>query len=827
MSNFSKCKAPVKYIRSLFFLMAVVSSLLFMFPLICHAENDATVSEPNENIASEETPEDNLKEVPEDTLEVMSEESSEDTSEKPSENILEEASDDTAENTPESQEADKETAAGENTEGISEETTEKSTATFTKNIYHKHTGSSKGGGCYSIKKTGTKTETKKCNGSMVYWPDLGTSQCSNCGASYSGDQSHRKCWHEESTTVKYTYYELGCKKSTSTLLGTLTVEQSTTEWTKALTLTGSYEVIGDMTVSSQPYIWNGEAATECNTYEVTASGDYTLRLNADSNANTEAGTVKVKVRNVDVTAPVIRAHILEPESEWTKEGVLVTITDIVDLQPDGSEGCGLHEQPYSFDGGESWTVENSHLYMDNGTHSILVRDALENTSSYDVTFYNVDCTGPTIQAADYDHTKNIRSTTLTITAADLQPDGSEGCGLHETPYSFDGGVTWTADNTLSIDRNGTITVAVRDKLENIRHMEIVITNIDCMGPEISYKMKPHSWTNKDVTLYLEAKDINEDGSNGIGLEDSWYSLDGGKTWSDKKERVYKKNQEITVIARDKHNNQSKQHIVIKQIDRELPWVTLSMEVTGAGNDMQVKLIAAAGDNYSGLHEEAYSWDKGCSYGTENTKIVTENGTYQVTVRDKAGNWRYALLEVNVFSMTEPLIITEETKETEKAAEEPEKQTVETQETETEEAETKTYTIRQEERVQMPVKDVVQELREDKWSLQDTLLLLCLLLLGLGLLSFLLFLWLHTIAIYAEDTEGKMQHKGRQWIHYRDEHYEVTITTQLLEHCETTHFNLRPSQLFAKLHKENDICCIFPEDICITKKIEHNIDVSLL
>ena len=706
-----------------------------------------------------------------------------------------------------------------------EEAPKADTIAFSSNIYHKHTGSKdNGGGCYSVKKTGTKKKTTKCNGSMVYWPDTDSSQCSKCGAGYSGDQSHRSCWKEETTTVSYTYYEVGCGKSSSTLLGTLTVTPSTTEWTRSLTLTGTYEIIGSMKVDEKPYIWNKEEATECNTYEVNSSADYTLELNADSNANTAAAIVTAKIRNVDVTAPTVRAHMQEPLTEWTKEGVAVTITDVVDLQPDGSEGCGLHEQPYSYDGGNTWTVENSHVYMENGTHVILVRDILENTAEYSVTFSNVDCTPPTILTADYDETKNIRSTTLTITAEDLQPDGSMGVGMHEEPYSFDGGKTWTAENSLLIEKSRTVAVAVRDKLNNIGFTDIPITNIDSMGPEITYKLQPDYWTNTDVKLVLSARDINVDGSNGIGLENKWYSLDGGHTWSNIKELIYKENEKITVIARDKHDNRSKLNIKIKNIDKELPSVSLTMEVLGTGPDMQVLLTAQAEDNESGLHEEPYSWDKGCSYGTNNTLTVTENGTYQVTVRDKAGNWRYALCEVDVFPIIEiPAIIIEETTEEEEESSLP----TEEESMEESEEETQTYVVEMEENIEPPSKNNIETIEKDGWDIIDTLLMLCLLLLLIGLLLFLLLLWLRTIAVYAEDMDGNMKYMGRRWMDYKDERYEVRIGLELMEKCETTHFELCPSALFVRLHEDKDICCLFPEDICIIKKIEKQIDVLLL
>jgi len=706
----------------------------------------------------------------------------------------------------------------DNEQASSEETHPK--IFFTQNIYHQHTGSSGGGGCYSIMQTGKRTETERCSGKMNYYSSYDRSQCSKCGAAYSGDQSGRRCWYTKTKTVSYTYYDLGCNKGGDTLLGSLTVEQSTGEWVKSLILTGFYETNGGMSVASQPYIWNGSSATDNNTYEVNNSGVYTLQLNADANANTAGAIVSVDVRNVDVTGPVIRVHSQEPSSDWTKDGVVVTLTDVADLQPDGSEGCGLHEMPYSYDGGKSWTAENTHIYLENGTHSIFVRDALANQSSYDVTFNNVDCSGPVIESVDYDHTKNIKDTVIVVTAKDLQPDGSEGIGLHDTPYSFDGGQTWTADNALPVNKNGTISIVVRDKLENEMHMEETVANLDCTGPEIIYKMEPDSWTRKNVIIKLEARDINEDGSEGIGLEENWYSLDGGITWVNKRELEYDKNRTITIIARDKNNNQSSKRIKIKQIDREEPWVSVKMEQIGSGTDMIVKLIATAGDDYSGLHDKAYSWDKGCTYGTDNTKIVTENGTYQITVRDKALNWRYALIEVDVFPIIEFPAFEMKEKKVESETENM------TMEETTEEQTSEEYIVQIEERIEKPKTEVVQTI-EEVWDWKDTLALISTTLLTAGVLALCLILWLCTIRIYTEGTAGTMKYMGRQWIRYKEAHFEIQIPMELIEKCMTTHFLLCPSTLFAILFKEKDMAFLFPEEICIIRKVEQNIEISLL
>ncbi len=701
------------------------------------------------------------------------------------------------------------------TEIVEENTEEENTLVYKKDIFHQHTGSSAGGGCYSIKKSGETTEKVYCDGTMNYWPAYDRTTCSRCGASYAGDESYRGCWHYETRTTYYTYYAIGCGKSPSTLLGSVFVEKSTDDWVKSLVLTAGYENTGNMVVNENPYIWNGTEASESNTYEVNASGTYTLQLNAEASANTKAAIITVDVRNVDATAPIIMAHTLNPESDWTKEGIMVSITQTADLQPDGNEGCGLHETPYSYDNGETWTTETTHLYMENGVHSILVRDRLENTSSYDVSFQNVDCTPPTLETLDYDHTKNILSTELVLTASDLQPDGSEGSGLHEEPYSFDGGLTWTAENTYMVKRNGIIKIAVRDKLENITVIEEKIQNLDCTGPRISYFMVSDSWTNQNVTLYLAASDINEDGTAGIGLMDTWYSVDGGKNWSNKESLVFEENTSFTITARDMNENYSTAHINIIQIDKEQPWAALTMEVTGEGLDMQVRLQASGGDDYSGIAENGFSWDGGSTYSNQSEKTVTENGLYQVYVRDKAGNSNNAVIEVDVFPALFPIIPI--------LPEEPEEQP-ETIEPKTEEWESEVTTVTMEERIEQPEEIPVEVIEQD--SLWEKLLIFVSLMLAAVMLgSFALLLWSRTIAVYVKKTNGKQQYLGRLWISHKEERYFVTIPQSMVEKAMTMCYCFKPASIFVESHKDEEMHFLFPEGVCITLTIERNMEME--
>lgn len=641
--------------------------------------------------------------------------------------------------------------------------------TITQPIYHAHTGSSEsGGGCYTKKKTETTTVEKKCKGTMVYWPALDRTSCNICGAAYDGDQSDRECWSTYKEEVTTTTYKLGCGMTKSTEVGSLTVVKSTDEWTQKVILTASYED-KNMNVKDEAFIWNGGTPTAKNTYEITSNGTYSVCLNAGKNADTESGTITLEISNIDNTAPTI--------------------------------------------------------------------------------------------ALEYDRTKNVAAVKIKVTSKDLQPDGTPGCGLSSKAYSFDGGKTWSNTAAHTVTQNGMVSIAVRDCLDNVNCMEKSITNIDSTGPVITYTLTPDSWTNQSVDLKLDASDRNDEGNEGIGLAQEWYSLDGGISWLSEPVQRIGQNQELVIMARDRYHNQSTLKIQIDHIDKEGPVVALTMKKSG----QKVNLTAQAEDTLSGLHGEAYSWDKGVTYSQENTISVTKNGTYQVFVRDLAGNVSQQSIKVKSLEVskpasepeneleTEPSSSTAATEETmeetteetteaameetiEETTEEPEKNSMDpgskeqetTEETTGGTEEMEESIMIMEERIQeaeMVTTQKVEKIDHKMGWLLFTLAVVLVLLLSLILGLF--FLWLRTIAVYVYDNTGKIRYLGRRLIHYREGHYIVQIPESTLEQCMTTHFCFCPSWLFVRLHGKEDMQFVFPEQLCVTKRIKEKMEISLL
>lgn len=243
------------------------------------------------------------------------------------------------------------------------------------------------------------------------------------------------------------------------------------------------------------------------------------------------------------------------DSEWTSGNVTISAS-LED--PDGvltQNGYGKYT--FSTDNGSiaSWTTTSIEV-SENGNYyvKLSVDDNLFDSADAEimVTVSNIDRTAPTIESISYDHSdKLLPSNNITVTASDKQPDGSPGSGLADEAYSFDGGITYQADNSFECTENGTIEVYVRDRCGNTAKETVVINNIDSTSPSVEYSLYPDPWYTTDQaprSITITAFD------DGIGLHDMPYSFDEGKTWTNLNKHYYSEEGTFKVLVRDKYSN---------------------------------------------------------------------------------------------------------------------------------------------------------------------------------------------------------------------------------------------------------------------------------
>ena len=89
-------------------------------------------------------------------------------------------------------------------------------------------------------------------------------------------------------------------------------------------------------------------------------------------------------------------------------------------------------------------------------------------------------------------------------------------------------------------------------------------------------------------------------------------------------------------------------VKVTWIDKEVPVISgLTAETTNPNATLTVK----ATDKKSGLASKAYSWDGKKTWKTSKTFVVSENGTYTVYVKDRAGNIASKEIKISNISKT--------------------------------------------------------------------------------------------------------------------------------------------------------------------------------
>lgn len=335
-----------------------------------------------------------------------------------------------------------------------------------------------------------------------------------------------------------------------------------TAWTKGdvtLTITASDAESG---LQSTPYSFdNGATWVSSNKQVFTQNKDVIIKVRDVAGNITTYN--KIVINKIDKNAPTISSVVKNPGT-WTTGNVTLTVTAT-------DAGSGLHSSAYSFDGGSTWQTANTKTYTNNTNGIIIkVRDVLGNTATYQtINITNIDKTAPIISKVEGNPTAwTNKDVTLKITATDA------GCGLHDTPYSFDGGKTWQKEASKIYKENTkNIVIKVKDKLGNTStYSTIDITKIDKTVPTvIKVDGNPTEWTNGPVTLTVTI-------TGNCGSCIISYSFDDGKTWQTSNKKTFANNQEVVIKVKDEAGNMSPSYNVSITKIRTAPDISIKSDV---------------------------------------------------------------------------------------------------------------------------------------------------------------------------------------------------------------------------------------------------------
>lgn len=231
------------------------------------------------------------------------------------------------------------------------------------------------------------------------------------------------------------------------------------EWTATnvtLFVSADDEGVG---LAQTPYCFDDVTWTKSEKYVISQNGNYRIKVR-DALGNVVEKNILIN--NFDKQAPVGEINtayengITIGDSVWSNKQVTLEIQAV-----DG--GCGLDNEPYSYDGGATWTSENKISFTENGEKIVKIRDGLHNTMTKYIFIDGIDKTAPEIKEIQVTSAGNeTKGAIVKVTAV----DNADGCGMNDTAYSYDGGATWTDKNEMTVTETTVLNIQVRDKLLN-------------------------------------------------------------------------------------------------------------------------------------------------------------------------------------------------------------------------------------------------------------------------------------------------------------------------------------------------------------------------
>lgn len=281
----------------------------------------------------------------------------------------------------------------------------------------------------------------------------------------------------------------------------------------------------------------------------------------------------------------------------------------------------------------------------NGTYEADGYDKLNNTCSKEkITVSCIDGEAPVIQNVAVRDTDFVKETRITVSASD------NGCGLHDTPYSWNGG-TWTDANAWKIEENGSYFLKVRDALGNESSETVVVSNIDREAPEISVKVTPGGkvltyqgvlWSTK-AGMSVEAVDSKSGVKEICVLDEEGNQLKMAQSPEDQGmemlaiEEFDIKNGSYKIWAADRLGNQvSTKEITLAHIDGAAPMIKSIKQTDPGDGTMLLTVDAEDAKGGIGLADQAFSIDGGKTWQKEPVFVLRESGTYEICVKDRLG-----------------------------------------------------------------------------------------------------------------------------------------------------------------------------------------------
>ena len=307
----------------------------------------------------------------------------------------------------------------------------------------------------------------------------------------------------------------------------------------------------------------------------------------------------------------------------------VTVSPSLDAWTNGKvtlTASGTNISQYKFDSGSWSATEKSKSYSTNITAKVGFKDSSGNITYINVPITNIDSEKPVITSVNLlpESGWANQNVTATVNASD-----TGGSGIYA--YSADNGNSWQDSNVFTFSELTEAKFLVKDNAGNSSEVLSKEILIDKDAPTLDLTGGCDDWSNEPITVVADANDAG--GSSIFG-----YSFDGGNAWVTDNRKVYEEstNEIVSVAVKDNAGNITEKTAQV-MVDIDTPVISDVALSSTSWTKENVIITVTASDVMSGLADTAYSFDGGTTWQEDNTYTASENGTFNIIVKDKAGN----------------------------------------------------------------------------------------------------------------------------------------------------------------------------------------------
>ncbi len=345
---------------------------------------------------------------------------------------------------------------------------------------------------------------------------------------------------------------------------------------------------GSITVATSSFQYSFDGGTTWTSNPVKSNlttGYYNIMIKNNQGCISSPSTMSVIIHDYYLPTPLVTS--IQPSCENNGNITVLTSADF-----------------YSFDNGATWTTNPIILNPATGSYFVKIKNNLGCTSEYQ-----------SIYISQYFLSNpNITTTQPTCT----MPTGTINVTTPANQYSFDNGLTWVSNSTISNLASGSYQV----KIKNSFGCESNSNYIYIYSP-------PNIPNAPSVTLLQPSSCGTTDGSLTVNTSASEYSFNNGTTWTTNPTKI---NLAAGTYYIKTRNNSS-------SCESTAAVVTLNSGITIAAPTFTVVNPGCSNQNGSitiTTTASYYSFDDGITFITSNTKINLLPGVYKVKIKNAAG-----------------------------------------------------------------------------------------------------------------------------------------------------------------------------------------------